>query len=269
VFGVITCSLPKFRDKLNAILKTWAKRPRAQGRFIAIGARNHPTEWQDHDIIASDCDDEKPGLSCKEASLIAEASKSDPDWLFIVGDDNYVDTEKVEAALQFLSPRVAIGSGILGFGKGVPKQGQLVFEKGGLCGGGGEAISRAALQALVHHGREALVREYGRHSQCDMSTSRALLQRNVTLKPFPAKLTLRPQIRKQHLEEHLRAGVVVFHYVTPELMRWLYVKTAGTALHELPALEASAFDHGCVRYPSTAPWAKKVHQCLAQASVVA
>jgi len=212
--------------------------------------------------IAADCSDGYHGNSCKEATLIAEAAQRNATWLFIVGEDNYVDTKMVEAALQQMPSHVPVGLGCIGCGIRNPKYGENVRRVGGFCGGCGEAISQAALERLAAGGRSALVLEYGDETQGDMSTSHAMLDRGIHLKSFPGHLTGTPVIKQQLLGKMVDDSIATFHYMTPATMRWLHAKRNRANQQEIQTMAAEAFEHGCVRGMNSAWFASEVQECL-------
>jgi len=248
MYGVFTTAVPAYRKRLEAVMSTWGARPKSKGLFYSVAGRTYPSEWQEPDVVvgAEDCDDGVFGNSCKEASLIAEAARRNASWLVISGEDNYVDTARVETALRNMDPSVPVAMGCLGCGTGLAAYGELVARDGGLCGGCGEVLSQGALQMLAAHGRSALIKEYGTETQCDMRTSRALRKRSIPLKPFPGELIGNPIFSQREIEQ--ATGVVIFHYVMPATMRWLHALRTGGAEdqdQQLHSLAIAAFKQGC------------------------
>lgn len=264
MYGVFTCAA--YHEKLEAQLDTWAARPRAQGLFLAVAGRGFPPERQvAGSVVAVDCDDSPRGNSCKEASLILEAARRNASWLVLTGDDNYVDTVQVEASLRSKVATDPIGMGLIGCGQGLPRYGPLVARNGGLCGGGGEILSGAAVQRLAAAGQDALLSEYGDETQCDMSTSGALLRRGIPLTWFPGRLNGMPIYKKDQIKGEIRAHGVTFHYVAPKLMRWLHAAIARPVDEErLRALEAEAFEGNCVRFFGHVWEMKRRRECQLQ-----
>eukprot|EP00419_Tripos_fusus_P000635 CAMPEP_0172687738 /NCGR_PEP_ID=MMETSP1074-20121228/21911_1 /TAXON_ID=2916 /ORGANISM="Ceratium fusus, Strain PA161109" /LENGTH=331 /DNA_ID=CAMNT_0013507253 /DNA_START=180 /DNA_END=1175 /DNA_ORIENTATION=- len=261
MYGVHTCAQPKYRQALEAQLQTWAEKPRQQGLFFAAAGEDYPAEWQEADaIVATECRDGLSGNSCKEATLIAEAARRNVSWLVILGEDNYVDTKMMEHALRQVSIDEPVGLGCLGCGLHTGLFGKQVDETGGMCGGCGEAINRAALQRLAAKGKEELVREVGDESQCDMATSEAMLERSIPLKDFPARLSGNPRFSSAELYKLNDAATV--HYLTPEVMRWLHGMRSGSSTEALARLNDAAFDdRGCVRYMPGPWWDSQMAEC--------
>jgi len=265
MYGVFTTSVPAYRKKLEAVMDTWGARPKSNGLFYSVAGRTYPSEWQEPGVIvgAEDCADGSVGNSCKEASLIAEAARRNVSWLVITGEDNYVDTGRVEAALRAMDPTKPVAMGCLGCGIRLAEYGALVAKQGGLCGGCGEVLSQGALQMLAARGRSALIKEYGPQTQCDMATSRALLERSIPLSSFPGELLGNPMMSQKEMEQ--ATGVMVFHYILPPTMRWLHVLRTGSAQDkdaQLPSLEAAAFKEGCARGFANNQWfGPKVQEC--------
>lgn len=265
MYGVFTTSVPAYRKRLEAVMNTWGARPKAKGLFYSVAGRSYPSEWQEPGIVvgAEDCEDGVYGNSCKEASLIAEAARRNASWLVITGEDNYVDTARLEAALRGKDPTVPVAMGCLGCGTGLSMYGELVAKNGGLCGGCGEVLSQGALQMLAAHGRSALIEEYGRETQCDMSTSKALRERDIPLNNFPGELSGNPIFSQKQIEQS--TGVVIFHYVMPAAMRWIHALRTGSDQDqdaELLAFEAAAFKEGCMRGFQSNHWFRpRVQEC--------
>jgi hypothetical protein len=262
MYGVVTTYKQKYRDKLEAAMDTWAAKPMAQGLFLAVGGKAYPPKWQvPNRVMAADCGDGIRGNSCREATLVVEAAKRNATWLFIVGEDNYVDTELVEAALRREASDVPVGLGCIGCGKHKERYGELVAKKGGFCGGCGEALSRASIRSLTAGGDAALVQEYGDESQCDMSTSRALRNRGIAMTDFPGNLFGNVVFEIKSLT-HMVGKTATFHYMTPPLMRWIHAKRIGAKDADMQSLEAEAFEHGCVRGLLNPIWQRRREKCL-------
>jgi len=265
MYGVFTTAVPAYRKRLEAVMTTWGARPKSNGLFYSVGGHTYPSEWQEPGVVvgAEDCDDGVYGNSCKEASLIAEAARRNASWLVISGEDNYVDTARVETALRAMDPIVPVAMGCLGCGTGLAVYGELVARDGGMCGGCGEVLSHGALQMLAARGRSALIEEYGTETQCDMVTSRALRERSIPLKSFPGQLVGNPIFSQKEIEQ--ATGVMIFHYVMPGTMRWLHALRTGSAEEqdeELPSLAVAAFKEGCARgFKGNIWFAPRVKDC--------
>jgi len=264
MYGVFTTAIPKYRKRLEAVMSTWGAKPKSEGRFYVVGGRTYPSQWQEPGLVvgAQDCQDEMLGNSCKEASLIAEAAKRNVSWLVVTGEDNYVDSARIEAVLRKMDPAVPAALGCLGCGKNIPQYGKFVQSDGGFCGGCGEVISQGALQLLAARGRSALIHEYGTETQCDMSTSRALRERGIPLTSFPGELSGFPIISRKEIERS--SGVMIFHYVMPAAMRWLHaLRTGNGDEKELHSLSSLAFAKGCMQGFESDPWFhEQVERCI-------
>jgi len=261
MYGLRACALPHYRAQLEAVLHTWGSDVRAQGRFLAVAGHGYPAEWQEKDgsVVAVDCPDQLHGNACKEASLIIEAARRNATWLILVGEDNYVDTAMLEATLTDVDPKQTVGLGCIGCGKGMHQYGDKVQTLGGFCGGCGIALSQATLNRLAEKGREALVTEYGSEPQCDMSTSRAMLDRGLSLQVFPSVLSGYPMFNREEFENS--GNAVTLHYVGADVMRWLHAKTE-QRVDDLPVLEKAAFDEfGCVRNMVAHFWDAQIQAC--------
>jgi len=261
MYGLVTNALPKYRAQLEAVLHTWGTEVRAKGLFLAVAGHGYPAEWQETDgsVITVDCPDQGDGNACKEASLIIEAARRNVTWLIVLGEDNYVDTAMMEASLADVDPQTPVGLGCIGCGKGLQLYGDKVNELGGFCGGCGEALSQASLNLLAENGWGALVSEYGSERQCDMSTSRAMLDRGLSLKVFPGVLSGYPMFSRREFESS--SNIASFHYVGADVMRWLHAKRR-QQVDDLPALDKNAFDEfGCVRNMVAHWWDEQIKAC--------
>jgi len=195
LYAVFTSGSEPYRAKLEAQMKTWAKKPIKEGRFIALGGRDYPSQFVKPGVVESvNCTDQHGGLSCKEASLIEIGAKRGVDWTFIIGEDNYVDVEKLEEALQHYDPKEMQGLGCVGCGKGIRSFGHLVSANGAWCGGCGYALSKKTVASLLqkNHGVNGLIKQYGgRDSQKmpnDMNTAKKMMEIGAKLLSFPGSL---------------------------------------------------------------------------------
>jgi len=268
VYAVFTSGRPAYRSKLEALMETWAAKPIKEGRFIAIAGRTYPKEWQSDHVVAVDCDDGTTSLSCKEAMLLVEGAKRGADWLFISGEDNYVDTDRLEQLIstqgKAYSPESKVALGCLGCGYGNRDFCEGVQTKSGFCGGCGYAISRGTLAQMTANGTEALVNEYGGHGRQkmpnDMSTSCALYERGVDLH-YMTHLMGGPTFGMKDFQRS-KDMYAVFHYVSPEVMRWYHGLKQGLPAQEMAKLQDMAFDRGCAWGMDTKLWHDHFEACL-------
>jgi len=131
--------------------QTWAQQVAPQ-KLLVVGVNGSApgTTYK----LAPKCEDghvTNPGISCKEATLLTTGYELGADWVIVVGSDNYVFPRSLEKRLKLENPRKAQILGIYGCGDG-----QFCEDhKSGLCGGGGYAISRGALDEMVGKGKSA------------------------------------------------------------------------------------------------------------------
>jgi hypothetical protein len=255
-------------------MDTWGRSLISEGRFIAIGGNTYPQKYtRPGSVMSVDCDDGATGLSCKEATLMIEGAKRKADWLFITGEDNYVDADVVERFLQEQDPGRAVAFGCIGCGKGNIPAGMSclgVNESGGMCGGCGYAISGAALSELTRQGSDKLIQEYGgRIKQTvanDMQTSCSLRNRGASLESLAFPTEGNPIFGVTDYEDCLRRQdkkkVGVYHYIEPDVMRWMHGFRQQLPEKDLLLLEAKAFDRGCVIGMNSSLWAEKYNDCL-------
>jgi hypothetical protein len=246
VYAIFTSKSPSYHDNLRAQLDTWAKKPHSEGRFVAVAGRDYPQEWQEPGrILASNCEDGPDSLSCKEAKLIAEGGARGAAWIFIIGEDNSVDTNKLEAFLATRSVDSPEAWGAPGCGAHLGQFCPDVDKNGGFCGGAGYALNRAVLAQLLSKGVPALNKEYN-HPEWpnDMMTSCALRQRNIKL-GLKDQMYGNPYFGKSEYMRTINDGFITLHYVKPPTMRWIHaVRNNDTSSAE--SLVASTFEGpGC------------------------
>jgi len=263
VYAIFTSAIPKYHEALLTQLDTWAARPAAQGRYVAVGGSNYPKEWQGSSVLRSECGDDMPSISCKEATLLAEGAARGADWLVVTGEDNYVQTSRVEEFLSDKDPDAAIAYGNVGCGTGIFCRDSELFEtSGGLCGGPGYIISRAALQLLLADGAPALHAIYDNSSwPNDMSTSCQLRKHEVRLENATGMLGYAWFMITDY--ERIARSCLTAHYLRPAVMRWFHAEVEGAAGSVKKQLEKKAFDHGCPIGMNTENWAREWADCQA------
>lgn len=151
VFGVFTSPLPQYAAQMEAVAETWAQYVPPQ-RLLVVGVNGSvPGITYSPAPMCQDGHVTNPGISCKEATLLATGHKLDADWVVVVGSDNYVFPRKMEQVLASEDSNKAQILGVFGCGDGE----YCEDKEGGLCGGAGYAISRAALTEMVGEARDA------------------------------------------------------------------------------------------------------------------
>lgn len=239
VYGVLTTSLAKYHEKLKAQLETWAAHPASEGRFVAVGGNNLPEAWQVDDVVLrSNCGDASEQISCKEGAVVEETAARGPAWAVILGEDNYVDTRRVEAFLASKNPDEPVAYGALGCGAGLFCKDVPEFSTaGGFCGGAGYFLSRAALQALAgtrqfYHDHMSW---YG-----DMTTSCLLYKHGVRMENVDHDMHANNE-SEEELKGTVRAGFWTLHYLRPAEMRWVHAIASNSSEAEAARLESIAF----------------------------
>lgn len=265
VFAIFTSKIPKYHDKLVTQLETWASRPAAEGRYIAVGGEDYPDEWLSNGtVLKSQCRDDMAGISCKEATLLAEGAARGADWLLITGEDNFVNTRQVEAVLAEKDPEQKSAFGAVGCGRGSFCQQSDAFNRGGgFCGGAGYIISRGALQALLAEGATALHRVYDAAvTPNDMTTSCVLRSHDVQLEFMPG-MHGSPMFFYQTFYNMVHGhDVLTTHYVTTRQMRWMHAEMEGAQDGVKTKLKNEAFEHGCAWEMNQPHWAKEYGDCV-------
>mmetsp|Transcript_139108 Transcript_139108/g.242040 ORF Transcript_139108/g.242040 Transcript_139108/m.242040 type:complete len:420 (-) Transcript_139108:173-1432(-) len=157
VYGIFTSPLPRYAAQLEAVLHTWGAEVFPQ-KLLVVGVRgSYPDVTYK---LAPHCKDghvNNDGISCKEATLLAEGYRTGADWVVVLGSDNYVFPRNFEKELRSRDPERPQILALWGCGKGYCED-----KQGGLCGGGGYAISRSALDAMIGkrlHASKRFVRE--------------------------------------------------------------------------------------------------------------
>jgi len=264
VYAIFTSAIPRYREKLEAQLETWAARPAAEGRYVAVGGENYPDAWQSGSMLKSNCGDDMTSISCKEATLLAEGAARGAEWLVVVGEDNFVYTHHVEAFLDDKDPATAVAYGRVGCGRGLFCHDNEFFSTfGGFCGGAGYIISRAALQRLVADGAPALHRVYDKTANPNDMTTSCELARHGTRLHHTAGMNGFPLFMLQQYAGAAQSGeILTSHYVPPAAMRWLHavVEHAEDTVQE--RLQREAFEHGCARGMNNKFWAKEYSKCV-------
>mmetsp|Transcript_42893 Transcript_42893/g.80515 ORF Transcript_42893/g.80515 Transcript_42893/m.80515 type:complete len:523 (-) Transcript_42893:86-1654(-) len=157
-YGIFTSPLEKYAAQLDAVLHTWGRDvPPGKLTVVGVNGTNPNVSYKP----APNCKDGhvwNNGISCKEATLLVEGHRSGADWMVVVGSDNFVLPRNFEEELSGRNPEVPEILAIWGCGAG------LYCEdlQGGLCGGGGYAISRRALDLMVgegHKSEQAFIKE--------------------------------------------------------------------------------------------------------------
>lgn len=272
LYGVMTNGFPDFRAKFVAQLETWAAGVARSGRFFAVAGRGAEPVAGAGLIVEDRCPDDGDGIVCKEERLVEEGYTRGAQWLVILGDDNWVDTVRMDEALREHSagrrgaaPAVL---GVVGCGTHFSDCPEMT-EFGGLCGGGGYAINRAALQALMKEGKHALRKEYaGMHTwPGDMASSCALRRRGVQLMNMPSFVGARIE-KLTEFQDMLKMKTITLHYCTPDVMRWAQALSQGLPESEVQALEIAAFDGGCCCSADLKQCKQKVRPSLLQLRVL-
>lgn len=246
VYGVMTNGLPEYREKLASQVETWAAGPLEERRFFAVAGKGAPASPAAGLIIDESCPDDRQGLVCKEERLIEEGYDRATDWFVILGEDNYVDTERLERVLGSRTASTPVVLGITGCGKQTTSTCHDVHELGGICGGGGYALSRAALEVLMADGRDALRREYKAYwgHPGDMASSCAFREKGIPLEQLQGLMGNR--VQKLDTFKHIVGGSpLTLHYCTPNVMRWVHALVQRKPEAEVEVLQAAAFDGGC------------------------
>jgi len=262
VYAIFTSAIPRYHEKLVTQLETWAAKPAAEGRYIAVGGDTYPEEWQTGNILKSKCGDAMGSISCKEATLLAEGAARGADWLVVVGEDNYVSTGNVEAALADKDPSENIAFGVVGCGTGLYcKDVDAFSHMGGFCGGAGYIIARGALQQLLANGATALHKVYDNTTDPNDMTTSCELRRSSTALQGLGGMNGFPMFSIQEHESAIHTNFLTVHYLLPAVMRWMHAEIVGAEASEKQRLMLEAFDHGCAKGMDNTFWHNQWMSC--------
>jgi len=265
VFAIFTSKIPKYRDKLVAQIETWASRPAAEGRYIAVGGEDYPEEWLTNGtVLKSHCRDDMFGISCKEATLLAEGAARGAEWLLITGEDNFVNTRQVERVLASKDPDEKIAYGVVGCGRGSFCKESFEFNShGGFCGGTGYIISRGALRAMLADGATKLHQVYDTASTPnDMTTSCVLRGHEVDLQNIPGMHGYPMFFFQSYYNMVHGRTFLTTHYITVRQMRWMHAMMEDMQDDVKARLKSEAFTHGCAWEMNQEHWQQEYNQCM-------
>mmetsp|Transcript_42554 Transcript_42554/g.77280 ORF Transcript_42554/g.77280 Transcript_42554/m.77280 type:complete len:362 (-) Transcript_42554:55-1140(-) len=222
LFNIITSPQARYEERLNATLDTWAGE--LDPSELQIVGRPplaaHQLRW----VPATSCvDNHQSGFACKEAHSLSAAVVADPDWLIILGEDNYVVTRNVKKVLARFNPNASLYFGVGGCGAG-----ELCKDKmGGVCGGGGEILSRGALLEMMNGSTSHFLSEHAEVAANetagwgDQATTCLARRHAVNLKPIGGIHPWATPLWKQELYNEV-APPLTFHYVTPSQMHEIH-----------------------------------------------
>lgn len=199
-------------------MSTWMTNLKPQELVIvgspAVSGMESRASWVD----TSECGDDHTSGSCKEMTLLQIAANvsQKPDWLWILGDDNYVIPTLAELAVQKYDPNKPV---ILGT-QGCAVQGT---ECRGSCGGAGELISRGALEQMFEKGNVQFATEYKSLIQTcryfgDMTTSTVATHHGVTFQSIKGVYGWAESTERISAILKGDSLPLLFHYVSPSQM---------------------------------------------------
>eukprot|EP00928_Gymnodinium_smaydae_P047126 TRINITY_DN31433_c0_g1_i1.p1 TRINITY_DN31433_c0_g1~~TRINITY_DN31433_c0_g1_i1.p1 ORF type:complete len:353 (+),score=25.97 TRINITY_DN31433_c0_g1_i1:90-1148(+) len=162
IFGLFTSPKPYYSKQLDAVLSTWAEDVASPHELLIVGVNRSRAQSNIHYFLAPECIDGSPGpgISCKEATLLSTAYLRGADWVVIGGTDNYVFVDQFVKRLSKENASVPQIFGIFGCGNNPPGKCCCKDHLTGLCGGGGYAISNAALRNMIGDQAQAAAGSY-------------------------------------------------------------------------------------------------------------
>lgn len=164
-----------YESNLRYISETWGKDLPAS-QLMAIGDGGQAVYGQDNSLVggmqvqATQCPAHShDGACCKMGEAIINAQrvlKGRPDlkWAYISDDDAYVRPAAVEERFEHVDTRGTIDGtavpGVFGSIIGIGRCRSGTCHEGGMCGGGGIALSREALETLVRDSPSTFLKKH-------------------------------------------------------------------------------------------------------------
>ena len=238
ILYVLRSGHQNYKTRLPVVMETWGQEVNstlADG-LIMVG----DSAWPSHKppiIPAKICgNDHSRELCCKTgyALMMAAEHLEEFSWFFVVDDDMYVHLENAERVLSKYNPHELIALGIPGCGPGFCRD-----RKGGFCGGGGYAISRASLRKLMTGSAEGfhkdlmknLAQEKSGQAWDDISVSCSLKRNGIKLLLIKGLHGWRIEGKGKPLnfgyEKAIRSKdplPITFHYLSPDMMRAIHTR---------------------------------------------
>lgn len=175
-----------YKSKLKHQAHTWLKLlDPAQDRLLIASAYSSETvvpsipnaTWS----LPKGCEDNHGvGLCCQEARAIVFSTNLTYDWAFFVDDDVYARPELVR---QVIGTHAATHGNMAALGTTGCVTGNFLNQIHGFCGGGGYALSRAAIEHML--AKPNFEQRYHRHCKrtqfCDITTAALAVEAGVAL----------------------------------------------------------------------------------------
>ncbi|CAE7948432.1 ANKRD50, partial [Symbiodinium sp. KB8] len=235
LFVVRSCS-QNYGFRVTSILRTWGQdiaRSPSDGLMV-VG----DTAVQQPRIFGvPECgNDRSRALCCKTGYALQLAYRwlDDFAWFFVLDDDTYVNIGNLRQSLSTFSALEPQALGVLGCGPGFCEDGQ-----GGFCGGGGYALSKAALGVIMVNSTSTFQLDLMSHlatekdgiAYDDISVACLLKRHRVRLRSLHGLYAFGSQ--RQWLDEAYERAItarsplpVSFHYIGPFLMEALHNRFA-------------------------------------------
>jgi len=240
--------------RLPAIMDTWgAEVLKSEANDLMIFG-NERREKDPKILQAANCaDDHGEGLCCKTATGFISAfeyGKEKFSWFFVLDDDHYVHQENLMKSLARQDPSMPMGLGIVGCGGCGPHD----TPPGGFCGGGGYALSMAAVQKLMMPSTDSFFEDYMSHlgtgNHSDVTSGCSLRRHNIPVGSMKGlhgwqlsgNAVPHSILNSAYLKEIASTNPlpIVFHYVSPDMIRAIHQqfaspvvsKTAGALLQD-------------------------------------
>lgn len=245
-----------YDTRVPSIMKTWAS-TLDRSSLLLVG----DVDLQNPIVhAATGCSsDHHVGLTCKTGHSLALAADmiGNHPWAFLIDDDVYVNTSHLENVLKKEDPSKLVAFGIPGCG--TP---HCDDHEGGFCGGGGYALSRAALKALVD---KPTAREFhnelldmtkvfypGETPWDDITTTCLMKRRGIEIKKMDGLYGWRLPDSSQaapdgNLSPNYKGAIhslnpapLTFHYITPEEMYTIHSQFMKSEREKLSLLSIGA-----------------------------
>lgn len=214
VYSVGTGKSEAHVQRMQQILNTWGKNL-PSGHVLQLVGANANASAVASIVPAEQCPDDHSGGACKDAAGLEAAYRSGAKWAVLLGDDNFVLPANMEVALRHYDSDQPMLKGILGCGS---------CSGGGLCGGGGQIFSRAAMKLMGVDSGEYL-KEHALEAQAcgmwgDVANCRVATKHKVQLSSLEGLYGWEQSI--SDLEKKVTNGhPLIFHYMTPDKMHSL------------------------------------------------
>lgn len=154
--AVMMTDFRRYHDALEAMVATWLASVPASRKFLVVDEGISNKYEYPIRVVESRCGSK---LWCKRIAQIVEAANMirngghDFDWLLTTNEDYYADIPKMhESLVGTYSPNDKVVLSSLGCGRLCTHCCSAIRSRGGICGGNGIVLSRAAVLSITQDG---------------------------------------------------------------------------------------------------------------------